>query len=96
MCGCAHQSCKQVPSAKQDEILQVRCYTADRGHVWIESYDALPPVVRKRLRNSPFNLCAACLVMFVLPKVRRKYPTREKALFAAIEIMEAEVRKDKP
>ena len=25
------------------------------------SYDALPAAVRERLRNSPFNLCAACV-----------------------------------
>jgi hypothetical protein len=58
----------------------------------------LPAVVRKRLRNSPFNLCAACLTMFYLPEVKRKHPSypREKALFAAIEVMEAELRKEKP
>ena len=49
----------------------------------------------KRLRNSPFNLCAACLEMVVLPKVKRKHPnlTREKQLFTAVEIMEEQVRK---
>lgn len=80
---------------KNDEAeIQVKCLIGNEGHVWIHEYDALPAVVRKRLRNSPFNLCAACLQMFVLPRVQRKYPTREKALFAAIEVMEAEVRKE--
>jgi hypothetical protein len=58
-------------------------------------FDGLPLVVRQRLRNSPFNLCAACLTTEVLPKVRRQHPnyTRVKALLAAIEAMETEVRK---
>ena len=57
-------------------------------------FDGMPSTVRQRLRSSPFNLCPACVVTEVLPKVRRKHPNyaREKALFAAIEIMEAEVR----
>jgi hypothetical protein len=82
-------------SNNQTEI-QVKCLTGDEGHVWIKSYDALPSVVRKRLRNSPFNLCAACLVMFVLPKVQKRHPSYadEQALFTAIEMMEVEVRKE--
>jgi hypothetical protein len=81
--------------AKQNEILQVRCLTNDEEHVWIGSFDRLSAPVRQRLRDSPFNLCAACLVAFVLPQVRRKHPSysRQKMLFTAIEVMEAEVRK---
>jgi len=80
----------------KEQIPQVKCLTGDEGHVWIESYDELPPAVRQRLRESPFNLCAACLMVYVLPKVYRQHPsyTRLKALFAAIELMEAEVRKE--
>ena len=78
-----------------EQVLQVKCFISDEGHVWISSYDALPATVRRRLRNSPFNLCAACLEAYVLPKVRRKYPSypRERLLLVAIEAMEAEVRK---
>jgi hypothetical protein len=67
----------------------------DEGHVWIHTYDSLPPPVRLRLRNSDFNVCAACLLAYVLPEVRAKHPSwpREKLLIAGIEIMEAEVRK---
>jgi hypothetical protein len=85
-----------VSVSNNETEIQVKCFTNDEGHVWIESYDSLPSAVRQRLRNSPFNLCAACLKSFVLPKVRRQHPnyTREKALFAAIEVMEAEVRKE--
>jgi hypothetical protein len=40
---------------------QVKCKTADAGHVWIHYYDRLPSRVRQRLAESPFNICAACL-----------------------------------
>ena len=83
--------------AKQnDEINQTFCLIATGGHLWMEGYfDTLPVVVRRRLRSSPCNLCPACLQTEVLPKLRRKQPNapREKLLFAAIEVMEAAVRK---
>jgi hypothetical protein len=46
-------------------------------------------------QDSPYNLCAACLQLEILPKVRAKHRSwsREKLLFAAIEVMEAEARK---
>jgi hypothetical protein len=80
---------------QNDEIDQVFCLTGDQGHVWIHAYDALRPVVRRRLRTSRYNLCAACLTTYVLPEIRRKHPnlSREKLLFAAIESMELEVYK---
>lgn len=40
---------------------QVKCLTSDAGHVWIHYYDKLPPPVRRRLRESVFNICPACL-----------------------------------
>jgi hypothetical protein len=54
-------------------------------------FDTLPPAVRRRLRQSTFNLCPACLVTEFLPKVRSQQ-SREKALFKAIEVMEQEVQ----
>ncbi len=81
---------------KGDDEMQVRCWTADEGHVWLHVFDTLPPPVRQRLRSSPFNLCPACLVCFFEPQVRKKQPglSRERALLAAIELMEAEVRRE--
>jgi len=51
--------------------------------------------VRQRLRASPFNVCPACLVVYFLPEVLAQHPeySRERALLAAIEVMESEVRK---
>ena len=92
---------KAVPIAKQkrfrpDEIKQTKCLIHTSGHIWMKGYfDTLSMAVRRRLRNSPFNLCPACLVTEVLPKVKREHPSysRQKMLLTAIEVMEAEVRK---
>jgi hypothetical protein len=40
---------------------QVKCLTSDAGHVWIHYYDRLPSPVRRRLRESVFNICPACM-----------------------------------
>jgi hypothetical protein len=46
-----------------DEINQTFCLIATGGHLWMRGYfDSLPVVVRRRLRESPFNICPACLV----------------------------------
>lgn len=80
----------------QDKIEnQTMCLINSEGHQWMAGYfDTLPVRVRQRLRSSPYNLCPACLQTKVLPKVQSKPNTpREKLLLAAIEIMEAEVRR---
>jgi hypothetical protein len=64
--------------------------------MWMKNYfDTLPPPVRRRLRDSPFNLCPACLVTEFAPKVRARHPeySGAGALLAAIEAMETELRK---
>jgi hypothetical protein len=43
------------------EARQVICMTGDQGFVWIDGYDVLPPAVRRRLRDSAFNICPTCL-----------------------------------
>ena len=85
---------KRSRSGDADEVNQTKCWIATSGHIWMKGYfDNLPVSVRRRLRDAPFNLCPACLVTEFMPKVRARYPTRELALMAAIEIMEAEVRR---
>ena len=81
--------------AKQNEINQTYCLIATGGHLWMEGYfDTLSASVRRRLRSSPFNICPACLVVEVLPKVWATHPgqSHERALLMAIEIMELQVR----
>jgi hypothetical protein len=82
--------------AKQDaEINQTFCLHATSGDLWMRGhFDKFPAAVRQRLRNSPFNLCAWCLGIEVMPTVRRQHPnwTRERLLLAAVELMERKVR----
>jgi hypothetical protein len=69
---------------------QVKCLTADEGHVWIHRYDSLPPPVRQRLANGRFNICPACLridAQYMARKQRLKRPTVAIYL-AAIKIIE--------
>ena len=88
---------KQTRQPSDDDVNQTKCWIQTEGHIWMESYfDTLPRAVRRRLRDSPFNLCAACLVTKFAPQVKsqhREY-SREKAFLAGIEMMEAELRKD--
>jgi hypothetical protein len=56
-----------APSMEQragaDEARQVKCLIASEGHLWMPDYDRLPPVVRRRLAKSNFNICPACMVI---------------------------------
>jgi hypothetical protein len=75
---------------------QTFCLHATGGHLWMRDYfDTFPTAVRQRLRDSAFNLCAWCLEIEVLPTVRHAHPnwSEENLLLAAIEVMEAKVRK---
>jgi hypothetical protein len=41
---------------------QVKCLIASEGHLWMQGYfDRLPSVVRRRLAESAFNICPACM-----------------------------------
>ena len=41
---------------------QVKCLIASEGHLWMRGYfDRLPPAVRRRLAESRFNICPACM-----------------------------------
>jgi hypothetical protein len=43
-----------------DEGKQVKCLISSAGHEWMESFfDQLPKLVRRRLADSRFNICAA-------------------------------------
>jgi hypothetical protein len=41
---------------------QVKCLIASEGHLWMRGYfDRLPGPVRRRLAESRFNICPACM-----------------------------------
>jgi hypothetical protein len=42
-------------------MLQVACLTNSEGSEWIHYLDDLPSAVRRRLRESAYNVCPACL-----------------------------------
>ena len=53
-----------TPTMEQRSSLegrQVKCLIADEGHVWMHYYDRLPSAVRRRLTESVFNICPACM-----------------------------------
>jgi len=66
---------------------QTECLQQEDGHKFMRQwFDYFPPLVRKRLAASDFNICAACLgVHWGI--------TRADLLLAAIDEMEAELRK---
>jgi hypothetical protein len=83
-----------MSKSSNGEINQTKCWIATEGHIWMADYfDTLPQRVRQRLRQSPFNLCPACLVTKFMPEVRRRHRqySHEAAPLAAIEIMELQV-----
>jgi hypothetical protein len=75
---------------RSEEGMQVKCLIASEGHLWMKGhFDRLPPLVRKRLADSRFNLCAACVDIAAnnLAKERKTKPSISiyLATIAAIE-----------
>jgi hypothetical protein len=61
--------------------LQVKCLISSEGHLWMRSYfDRLPANVRKRLSESSFNICAACMAM------EARQIARERGVKASVTI----------
>jgi hypothetical protein len=76
-----------------EEGRQVKCLTSDAGHVWMSSYDRLPPRVRQRLALSRHNICAACMEIEAhkLASRRRERQPSIAVYFAVIEAIEREL-----
>jgi hypothetical protein len=71
---------------------QVKCLTADEGHVWMYRFDSLPRAVRRRLAESRFNICPACMAI----DARKVAPTARPSIatyFAVIEQIERQLDK---
>jgi hypothetical protein len=73
------------------EARQVKCLIASEEHAWMNShFDKLPKAVRRRLAESAFNICSACLYEETHKIVGR--PTLAN-YFSMIERIERELRK---
>ena len=73
---------------------QLKCLTASEGHLWMRGYfDRLPPVVRRRLAESDFNICPACMVIEA-----RKAASKPKVAdyFALIDSIEKKLTQGPP
>jgi hypothetical protein len=78
--------------AGADQARQVKCLIASEGHLWMRGYyDSLPPVVRRRLAKSNFNICPACMVIDARRVASR--PTVE-TFFSVIEEIERKLTRD--
>ena len=58
--------------ADSEDGWQVKCLTADAGHVWMDWFDDLPAPVRRRLATSRHNICAACLTIEARRRAKRR------------------------
>ena len=56
---------------------QVKCLIASEGHLWMQGYfDRFPSVVRRRLAESAFNICPACMDKEAQMAARRRKETK--------------------
>ena len=79
---------------RDEKGLQVKCLTADEGHVWMPSYDQLPPAVRQRLSSSRHNICPACLEIAARNLAReRKVKLSIGIYFMTIAAIEREIER---
>ena len=72
------------------DSFQGLCLVSSEGFLHMDEYDQLRPEVRKRLRESPYNLCAACV-----NDAAEKFPDNnsgELDYITAISSMEQQIR----
>jgi hypothetical protein len=49
--------------SRSEKGKQIKCLTAHDGWMWMPTFDRLPAIVRKRLSESRFNICAECMAI---------------------------------
>jgi hypothetical protein len=74
--------------------LEVRCLTNDAGHVWMHYFDPLPPAVRRRLAESRFNICPACMHLEACKLASQRNQPTVSTYFAVIEAIEQKLLED--
>lgn len=80
---------------RTEEQIPGSCLENTAGHQWMPKYDKFPPSVRKRLQESPFNLCAACVAMYAKNGTPGARPS-ESDYHRAIGWMEEALRASSP
>jgi len=74
---------------------QVKCLIASGGHLWMRDYfDRFPSVVRRRLAESAFNICPACMDEEAHTAARQRKETRPSigTYLRVIEAIEQKLR----
>jgi len=51
-----------MPKMEASDRFQGLCLQSSKGQFYMKNFDRLPPEIRERLRESPFNLCTACVI----------------------------------
>ncbi len=50
-----------MPKMQASDKFQGLCLESSQGSMFMSYYDVMPPATRELVRNSSFNLCAACV-----------------------------------
>ena len=51
-----------MPKMEASDRFQGLCLQSSKGQLYMKDFDRLPPEIREKLRESPFNLCTACVL----------------------------------
>jgi hypothetical protein len=74
---------------------QVKCVIASEGHLWMRDYfDRLPSAVRRRLTESTFNICPACMDQEARRAAHQRKETKPSitTYFCVIEAIERKLK----
>lgn len=86
-----------TPTTEQRATLdgrQIKCLIASEGHLWMRDYfDWFPSVVRRRLAESAFNICPACMDKEAHTAARQRKERKPSGTYLlVIKIIEEELR----
>jgi hypothetical protein len=74
---------------------QLKCLIASEGHLWMRNYfDRFPSSVRRRLTESAFNICPACMDEEARKAARHRKETKPSVgtYFRVIEAIERKLK----
>jgi hypothetical protein len=75
---------------------QVKCLIASEGHLWMRNYfDRFPSGVRRRLAESAFNICPACMdkEAHTAARQRKEIKPSVGTYFRVIEAIERKLKR---